>query len=1534
MATTYSLVDSAGGKFKLVQNPWRIQTTMPLAAGSYPIVVRATDTATGRTKDSNFTISIAAGGATAGVYELSVPAAQVNEGQAAGWNIKRTGPVIATTETLDLVFTGTATDPDFSQTVDDYFNSLVTSTPGLSYASAAPTGVVTYSPTDKDADITLSNGNLTANKAAGGNSNASARASAGQSSGIHYYEIKWDAIVTNTCYIGLVDSTYAVATDQPGQTTHGIGLSEAGTIYYNGATAASGLGALATGDRIGVYVNQTANILSFRKNGGNWNGNAANDPTVGGYTIPVALRGINLFPCFMGFWIGTQQSANFGNADFVDALPAGASAWGSSASTIRRLTFGPQFSGNLPISRMTISDNTTEGDQTAILTISNPTAGATISGSPTGTVTIKDTSTTVNNPPPPTGNSVVFKNVPWKVAGNDPEVPVGSQIALTSVKKIGVDTLPAGVTIRTGTSTIEGVTGTFKRIMVANANTVIDGWDFRDYGMDIQANGVTVRNCYFNHGGQPEWGSYGVRDFKPVVYATSLTLTGITIEFCTFDGGKVKPGGSVAIALWGDTSSAAVTTGQHTVRRNLIQFMPSDGIDVTGGLVEENYWHDNGYNYGAHVDGMEITGSVGGAGLMVRRNIFDSRGNNETAAILAVDGSNFDPGGQNAATRVYADGGATSVFRGKVEVMENIFRGGGHELMTFPYADGSGTLTLGEGYAYIHDNFFGGESPYGANCWITSADAGFPQSPPAKVYVQNNKLLDGTVLKNYNGLPPTDTGGGTGGGGTVINDYVPSTWAKTQSWGATIPFSLPMKDFPVGRISTAQLKSPTGQQGITSDAGTYYINSPGVYEDYDFRGKRAILTFTNTDPDAVIFRNCVFNNAYVTSVLYFGQDVTRGSLIRSDTSFEYCSFVGAQNGGGGECVGGWMGICHLYRCYFYGWIGDPVNVGGGSMYECFIEKCGNGDGVHYDVVNWADNSISPFYYYRNLIDFSLGKYPSAAGGSNSLLKLAPVSGPGPSHDLVFEENVAFFGGRLTPNDPNDQDNDSYYWFQNQGSGVGQYRFLHNYFDRLRQDLTLFIGIPGNNWGVQENYRLTDGTKWLGSNNDTTESLAKPGALTVSLAQNATTSTPTFSLPANTSFVEYQYRLKGDSRWLPKLGPIQITTGTAISKGSDYEMRFRPVFSTSGRRTTGGWTNPTYSSGGVSAPVISTAAAQTVAENSPFSVTLAADKTVTWALAGGNDQAKFSLSGAVLSMTAKDFEAPTDSDTNNVYDVLVSATAGGLTTTKLISVTVTDVSDTGGGSGEHAATADYATRVAAANSSVAYPSTWRAAIDTFIKALDVTTNNVWSYLLFGYISYNDSFAAAKQNLKSSAYPCVNEAADPPTFTRKAGFYGRTKNGFTGTDGSNTYAYTLAGAIAGNPAPDWGAAWAGGTGNMDVGIHYNSSGVPDGMQVMQLTFSQQTFTDFIPAKEELLGIDKAGGSVVQNYRHGTSKKTVTYAGAFNWDGTIEHWVNGYNPHGTGQGQNLCNFMFTKVLTDAEWAVLNTAWNNLLTTLKGLT
>lgn len=58
---------------------------------------------------------------------------------------------------------------------------------------------------------------------------------------------------------------------------------------------------------------------------------------------------------------------------------------------------------------------------------------------------------------------------------------------------------------------------------------------------------------------------------------------------------------------------------------------------------------------------------------------------------------------------------------------------------------------------------------------------------------------------------------------------------------------------------------------------------------------------------------------------------------------------------------------------------------------------------------------------------------------------------------------------------------------------------------------------------------------------------------------------------------------------------------------------------------------------------------------PFSQTLTALTPVTWTKHSGLDMALFSLAGAVLSMTAKTFAAPTDSDANNVYEVILKAT---------------------------------------------------------------------------------------------------------------------------------------------------------------------------------------------------------------------------------------------------------------------------------------
>lgn len=95
----------------------------------------------------------------------------------------------------------------------------------------------------------------------------------------------------------------------------------------------------------------------------------------------------------------------------------------------------------------------------------------------------------------------------------------------------------------------------------------------------------------------------------------------------------------------------------------------------------------------------------------------------------------------------------------------------------------------------------------------------------------------------------------------------------------------------------------------------------------------------------------------------------------------------------------------------------------------------------------------------------------------------------------------------------------------------------------------------------------------------------------------------------------------------------------------------------------------------SAPVISTNSAQSIEENQAFSITLAANETVTWSKIGGADQALFTLSGSTLSMAAKDYETPEDADTDNQYIVTVRATdTNGNYTDKTITVTVTDASE--------------------------------------------------------------------------------------------------------------------------------------------------------------------------------------------------------------------------------------------------------------------
>src|SRR5439155_20632503 len=89
-------------------------------------------------------------------------------------------------------------------------------------------------------------------------------------------------------------------------------------------------------------------------------------------------------------------------------------------------------------------------------------------------------------------------------------------------------------------------------------------------------------------------------------------------------------------------------------------------------------------------------------------------------------------------------------------------------------------------------------------------------------------------------------------------------------------------------------------------------------------------------------------------------------------------------------------------------------------------------------------------------------------------------------------------------------------------------------------------------------------------------------------------------------------------------------------------------------------------GNAHAPVITSAAAVSVPENTTAVTTVTATdadlppQTVSFSITGGADAAKFSITsaGVLTFKAAPDFENPADAGRDNVYNVMVTATDSG------------------------------------------------------------------------------------------------------------------------------------------------------------------------------------------------------------------------------------------------------------------------------------
>lgn len=163
------------------------------------------------------------------------------------------------------------------------------------------------------------------------------------------------------------------------------------------------------------------------------------------------------------------------------------------------------------------------------------------------------------------------------------------------------------------------------------------------------------------------------------------------------------------------------------------------------------------------------------------------------------------------------------------------------------------------------------------------------------------------------------------------------------------------------------------------------------------------------------------------------------------------------------------------------------------------------------------------------------------------------------------------------------------------------------------------------------------------------------------------------------------------------------TGRLLRDGTGLQSTWVSNVAVQGLAIADAGVNSTTFTGDTTAPTFPSSETFSVVENTTSVGTISSSESATISLFGGDDRLKFSLvrssetSAALSFNTAPNFEAPTDTDANNTYIVVLkavdSASNAGYET---LTVTVTDVIDTSSinsfGIASNATTATYRTPV--------------------------------------------------------------------------------------------------------------------------------------------------------------------------------------------------------------------------------------------------
>ena len=192
-----------------------------------------------------------------------------------------------------------------------------------------PAAFTTWNPSDKNASITLSNGNRTGTNNTGG-AHAGVRSIASRSTGKYYYEIYANVqTFTGFSYFGVANSTASLS-NYLGVDANAAIMTGGGGAVCNGASIGTGDG-LANTQTMGIAVDFTALKIWFWNNvTARWNGDilANQNPSngTGGFSI-AALAAGPYFPAMSIYQLNDQFTANFGATAYLNTAPTGFGNW-------------------------------------------------------------------------------------------------------------------------------------------------------------------------------------------------------------------------------------------------------------------------------------------------------------------------------------------------------------------------------------------------------------------------------------------------------------------------------------------------------------------------------------------------------------------------------------------------------------------------------------------------------------------------------------------------------------------------------------------------------------------------------------------------------------------------------------------------------------------------------------------------------------------------------------------------------------------------------------------------------------------------------------------------------------------------------------------------------------------------------------------------------------------------------------------------------------------------------------------------------